>query len=160
PTPQPPVARPPEHPDEGKTLPSAGTWEELARTNPVALLDSALTQYQRTVKGFTATLEKQERVEGKLHEPEVIALAVQGDVPEAPGAAPNVKVRMVWEKGAHKVLGSAVSATLYVEGANNDQIWTWRPGAPFKKEHNVGPKESSARGASRYCIRETGLYQV
>jgi hypothetical protein len=161
PTPQPPVAKPPEHRDEGKTLPTATAWEELARTNPVALLDNALTQYQRTVKGFTATLEKQERIDGKLHETEVIHLAVQGDVPESPGAKPNVKVRMVWEeKGARRVLGSTVRATLYAEGTNDDRIWTWRPDAPFKKEHSIGTKETSARGASRYCIRDTGLYQV
>jgi hypothetical protein len=160
PTPQPPPAKAPGHEDRGQTLPPAAAWEELARTNPVALLDNALTQYQRTVKGFTATLEKEERVDGKLHEPEVIALAVQGDVPDAPDAKPNVKVRMVWEKGAQKVLGSAVRATLYAEGSNDDRIWTWRPDAPFKREHSIGPKESSARGASRYCIRDTGLYQV
>jgi hypothetical protein len=161
PTPQPPVAKPPEHLDHGHTLPTTAAWEELARTNPVALLDNALTQYQRTVKGFTATLEKQERIEGKLHETEVIALAVQGDVPGEPGAKANVKVRMVWEeKGARRVLGSTVRATLYIEGSNDNRIWTWRPDAPFKREHSIGVKESSARDASRYCIRDTGLYQV
>jgi hypothetical protein len=160
-TPQPTAVTPPQHEDRGGTLPTAATWEELARTNPVALLDTALTQYQRTIKGFTATLEKQERIDGKLHEPEVIALAVQGDVPDSPGARPNVKVRMVWEeKGARRVMGSALRATLYAEGSNDNRIWTWRPGAPLKKEHSIDPKESNARGASRYCIRDTGLYQV
>lgn len=158
-SPQPPVAEPPKHVDRGQTLPPAATWEELARTDPVALLDHALTQYQRTVTGFTATLEKQERIAGTAHGAEVIALAVQGDVPASPGAAPDVKVRMVWESGARKVVGSEVRATLYIEGANGNRIWTWRPTA-LLKENSVGPKESSARAASRYCIRDTGLYQV
>jgi hypothetical protein len=141
-------------------LPSPAAWQELARTNPVALLANALNQYKRTVEGFTATLEKEERVDGKLHEPEVIALAVQGDVPAAPDAKPDVKVRMVWEKGARKVLDSSVRAALYIEGRNDNRIWTWRPDAPFAREHSVGPKESIIRGASRYCIRSIGLYQV
>src|SRR5262249_54974408 len=87
-------------------------------------------------------------------------LAVQGDAPESPGAKPNVKVRMVWEKGARKVLGSAVKGTLFVTGEYDNEIVTWRPDAPLYKVKQVGPKESSARGASRYCILDTGLYQV
>jgi hypothetical protein len=160
PTPQPPPAKPPEHTGTATHLPAtASEWEELARTNPVALLDNALTQYRRTVKGFTATLEKQERIAGELHDPEVLRLAVQGDVPEAGEARPNIKSRMVWDQGARKVVGFEVRATLYVEGSNNNQIWTFRPGA-LLKERSVDPKESNARSASRYCMRDSGLYQV
>lgn len=159
-TPQPPPAMPPEHDDPGSRLPDAPTaWEELARTNPVGLIDAALTKYQREVKGFTATLEKQERISGELHDPEVLRLAVLGDVPEKPGEKPNIKSRMVWESGARKVVGFEVRATLYVEGANGNRIWTLRPGAIIK-ENSVGPKESNARSASRYCMRDSGLYQV
>ena len=124
------------------------------------MLEECLKRYTREVKGFTATLEKQERVHGQLHDVEVIRVAVQGDVPESPGAKPNVKVRMVWEQGAQKdPLGKEMRGALYVEGGNKNQILTYRPDAVFT-EWSIGAKESNARSASRYCIRETGLYQV
>ena len=53
-----------------------------------------------------------------------------------------------------------MSGTLYVEEqrGNKDLIVTWRPGAPFRKEVSVGVNDDSAKGASRYCIKDSGLY--
>jgi hypothetical protein len=159
-TPQPPPAREPTFDDDTDPLPTPEQFGELARTRPVTMLKQCLKRYTREVKGFTATLEKQERVHGKLHDVEVIRVAVQGDVPESPGARPNVKVQMIWEQGEQKdSLGNLLRGTLYVEGRNKNQILTYRPDA-LMKEWSIGAKESNARSASRYCIRVTGLYQV
>jgi hypothetical protein len=67
---------------------------------------------------------------------------------------------MIWTEGPRSVLGSEVRGTLYVEelGGNKDKIVTWRPTALLKKEVSVGLNDDSARGASRYCMRDAGLY--
>jgi hypothetical protein len=67
---------------------------------------------------------------------------------------------MIWEQGARKdLLKNAVRGTAYVEGANGDQILTYRPTAIFLKDHNIDLKGPMARDASRYCIKDAGLYR-
>ncbi|MDB5313683.1 MAG: hypothetical protein JWO38_7885 [Gemmataceae bacterium] len=140
-------------------LPQTDEFAELAKTDPVAMFEACLTRYVKEAKGFRATLEKRERVQGKLHDREVIRVAVWGDVPARPGDQPRVRVRMVWDQGFQKdALGNEVRGTLYAEGENNNQVLTLRPGALVEK-WSLDPKGSLARGASRYCVTDSGIYR-
>ena len=161
----PALAQRPEFKDPGKDLPTPEEFEALAHTDPVKLLSVCLTRYQREVKhGLTATLFKKERVLGEPRPPkeppqEEIQLSVLGEVPDD-AAKGKAHVRMVWVKGARSVLFSEVRGTLFVEekGGNKDEIVVLRPKAPFKTESHVAVNGTDAKGASRYCIKDAGLY--
>lgn len=144
----------------GKKLPTADEFERLARENPVAMLEACLLRYEQTgVKGFTATLEKHERVQGDLHDPEIIRLTAAGEVPEHPGSRPKIRVRMIWDEGFRKDLfGNRLVGTLYVAGENRNQMIAYRPSS-IVKEMPVDPKSSLSRSASRYCITDAGLFR-
>ncbi len=157
----PALAETPQFKDVGDRLPTAEEFEELARTDPVKLLSACLTRYQREVKnGITATLIKRERVKGEPKPPkepvdETIKLSVKGDVPGADGKR-KAHVRMIWEAGARKALVGTVYGSLFVEetGGAEDKIVAGLGFATIKTEVNG----SLARGASRYCIKDAGLY--
>jgi hypothetical protein len=156
----PPLAETPQFHDAGNRLPTAAEFEALAKSDPVKLLAACLTRYQREVKnGITATLIKKERVHGDPKPPkeppeEEIKLSVQGDVPDADGKR-KVHVRMIWAAGARKAIVGTVHGSLFVEekGGNEDKIIAWL-GFAFPTPLN-GPM---ARGASRYCMKDAGLY--
>jgi len=157
----PALAEAPKFKDTGDELPTAAEFEELARTDPVKLLAVCLTRYQREVKnGITATLIKKERVKGEPRPPkdpadETIDLSVKGDVPGADGKR-NAHVRMIWSAGARKALVGTVYGSLFVEetGGADDKIVAGLGFTTIKTEVNG----SLARGASRYCIKDAGLY--
>jgi len=162
---------PPEGPrftDDQKPLPPADEFEQLAKTDPVAMLAKCLARYEREVKGgVTATLLKQERVGGepkpdKDPPEEVISLFVRGDVPDPATGKPAVEVLMKWQSGARTFLGSEIKGTLYSErpGAEGTggKVVTWRPKATFKT-NAISINDPLARGQSRYCIRDAGLYR-
>jgi hypothetical protein len=182
--PAPNLAEGGERVDEGKPLPNQNQFDVLVgakppppdkpganpqpdtpfvQADPVAMLDACLIKYQREVKGgFTAILEKHEQVEGKLHDPEVIRLAARHEFPDPPGSPLGVQMRMVWESGAPKdFTGSEMRAVLYDQKTDPKQIVTWRPKARLDslREFRVDVNGSLARGASRYCIRDGGLYR-
>lgn len=139
-------------------LPATDEFSRLAQNDPVAMFDACLSRYAREVKGYRATLEKQERVEGELHDREIVQVMGTGEVPDAAGKT-HIKVRMIWEQGAQKdLLGNLLSGTLYNEDDRHDQIMTYRPKA-FIKEYSIDLKGSLARGASRYCIKDSGMYR-
>jgi hypothetical protein len=128
--------------------PTADKLEELARTDPVALLD-ACRRRAAALHGYKATLVKRERVHGKLHDEEVVRTWVRAD-PYA--------VLMIWEKGAREVLGAANEGALFVAGENNGKIKVWRPSARFlPKLIDAHPTDPAARASSRYAITEGGL---
>jgi hypothetical protein len=157
----PPLAETPRFKDTGDQLPTAAEFEELARTDPVKLLSACLTRYQREVKnGITATLIKRERVRGEPKPPkepadEVIQLSVKGDVPGSESKR-KAHVRMIWESGARKALVGTVYGSLFVEetGGPEDKITAGLGFTTIKTDVNG----SLARGASRYCIKDAGLY--
>lgn len=141
-------------------LPQTDEFAHLAQTDPVGMYEACLTRYAKEVKGYRAILDKHERVHGTLHDPELIRVMVWGEVPEQPGAEPKVQIRMIWDEGAQKdLIGNAVRGTLYVAGENGNQMRTWRPTSPFLKEMSVDPKSNLARDASRYCIKDGGIYR-
>lgn len=156
----PPLVETPRFEDTGDRLPTAEEFDALAHSDPVKLLEACLTRYQREVKdGITATLVKKERVHGDPKPPkeppqEVIQLSVNGDVPDDKGHR-KAHVRMIWESGARKSIVGTVHGTLFVEekGGNNDKITAWL-GFAFPTPVNG----TMARGASRYCMKDAGLY--
>jgi hypothetical protein len=148
--------------DDKTALPQADEFEQLAKNDPVAMLEKCLVRYQRDiVEGVRCTLDKEERVKGKLLPPEVISLCVRGDVPDPISNKTQIEILMKWQSGMQKVLGSELKGTLYVEklGGNKDPINTWRPTAPFYKLKEIEVNGPSARDASRYCIRDAGPYR-
>ncbi len=139
--------------------PPADEFAELAKSNPVGMLAACLTRYQQEAKGFTAKLAKRERIQGKLHDPEVVRVAAWGDVP-APDGSTQIRVRMIWEQGARKdKFGNEIRASLYAEGVHKNQMLIFRPSAYLMKELYIDPKVALARDESRYCITDAGLYR-
>ena len=90
-------------------------------------------------------MHKRERIGKALFPTEVIRMAVR----EEPFA-----VAMVWEKGAR----NQAEGTFYAAGENGGNMVVWRPNALLAKTLNVGPRESLARSASRYCLIESSIY--
>jgi hypothetical protein len=160
PEPAPPAVVPPEFVAPVTPLPETDRFADLAGTDPVGMFEACLARYAKDAKGFRATLEKQERVAGKLHDREVVRVVGWGEVPATPGEEPDVHVRMIWEQGAQKdFFGNTVRGTVFPAGeTDKTHILTYRPGA-LLSEHAIGVKESLARGASRYCIKDSGLYR-
>jgi hypothetical protein len=130
--------------DEGGKLPTNAEMERLARTDPVAFLENCLRRYNRTVKGYTCILQKQERIDGKLQRTEVIEAAFR----EEP-----FSVLMKWKQGARQA-----DAMLYVKGENDDQMLVL-PSGLFRfvgvvRRNPLGPE---AKEASRYPVTEFGI---
>jgi hypothetical protein len=148
----------PEAPKDTGTLPSQAEFERLAKEDPVGMYAACLRRYEHEgIKGFTAILEKHERVKGDLHEPEKIQIAVANEVPEKPHEHPKIKVRMIWESGYPRVLFVRNLASLYVAGQNKNHMLSFPETGPTTM--SVDPKDRMARNASRYSITDAGLYR-
>lgn len=160
----PPAADVPDVPivaDAREPLPQKVEFEQLAQFDPVEMLHQSLLRYQRENKnGFRAELDKHERVNGEMLKPERILVSVRGDVPDPKTGKTEIEVLMKWLDGAQEVLFSEVTGIIYCEAKNKDQMITWRPDAKLLKEHAVSINGKDARNASRYCIRDAGLYHV
>src|SRR4051794_12975925 len=104
--------------DNADALPTAAQLEKLARANPIAFLEAGLRRYQRTVKGYSCTFQKQERLDGKLQRTEVIEVYFR----EQP-----FSVYFGWLEGAR-----LAERTLYVEG-ENDGMMLARPAAKLAR---------------------------
>ena len=130
-------------------LPSQATFEQLARTDPIAFFDAARSRLRREVRTFQCTLVKQERVNGSLNNPETIKLI---------GRAEPFSVLMIWQQGARTTLGNTTRGTLYVAGLNEGRIKVWIEtlfgGNSFI---SVSPVDDLARKSSRFAITEGGL---
>lgn len=131
--------------DDDKTpLPGPEEMERLARSDPVEFLHDCLRYYDKNVKGYTAVLRKQERLNGKLELPEVIEVAQR----EHP-----FSVSMHWIEGA-KLAESA----LYVTGQNGGNMLV-RPALALARSFIVqrDPEGAEARQSGRYTIKEFGI---
>ncbi|MBY0229869.1 MAG: DUF1571 domain-containing protein [Gemmataceae bacterium] len=117
----------------------------LAKSDPLAFLDECLARYRREVEGYSATLFKQERLKGKLRDPEVIRVWFK----EKP-----FSVRMDWDKGE-----ALASRTVYVEGENNGKMLvkpsSWR--TLFVSVAERDPEEQDAKDSARYPITKFGI---
>jgi hypothetical protein len=127
--------------DDGRALSDAAQMERLAREDPVAFLGECLRRYQRDVKGYTLTLQKRERLGGKLRDREVLRVAFR----EEPYA-----VSLEWAEGARL----AVRA-LYVRGDNGDKMLVRPRLLPLIVERDVDGDD--ARQSGRFFLNEFGI---
>jgi hypothetical protein len=134
---------------EPKTEPAVlnrEVMEGLAKTDPIAFLEKVVEKYDREVKSYKVTLEKQERVKGKLLGVEVIECSFR----EKP-----FSVRMDWKKGAGKA-----SKTVFVKGENDNKLLVLPAGPLARLVAGVvkrDPEGSDAKASSRYPVTEFGI---
>ena len=131
-------------PDNDAPLPSEDAMERLVKNDPIAFLETCIRRYDREVKGYTTTLRKQERLEGRLQQSELIDVAFRED---------PFSVLMRWRKGAERA-----SAVLYVKGQNGDQLLV-RPAGILAVAGIVtrDPNGSDAKKSGRYPLTEFGI---
>src|SRR5262245_41088068 len=124
----------------------------LAKEESVAFLKYCLIRYDREVKGYSLTMQKQERIQGKLNEPEII------DVHYKNGPAANGhSVFMRWRKGAR-----LAARVVYVDGENKGRdgrskmiVKPTGLGGLFIVERD--PEGEDAHKSGRYTLNEFGL---
>jgi hypothetical protein len=128
--------------------------ERLARERPVDFVEECLLRYRDTVRGYTLTMSKQERIGGTLQKPELLRVAFRGQ---------PFSVALHWLHGEHRA-----ERVLYVEGENDDRMLVvpagaWRLAARLAGRLQDGVTAvdvdgDDARQAGRFTIREFGLY--
>jgi hypothetical protein len=133
--------------DNGTALPTREEMERLAKNDVLAFFEQTLRRYGREVKGYSATMQKQENIEGKLYPTEVIDVRLR----EKPYA-----IYMGWKSGARQA-----ERVLFTEGENNDKLLARPSGALARAV--VGDVVSrdvegaEARSSGRYSLKEAGL---
>jgi hypothetical protein len=126
-------------------LPDAAAMEKLAQTDAVAFFRQCLRRYDREVTGYTCTLDKTERLDGKVQPQETIVVCFR----EEPFSA-----RLEWEKNAR-----LAKRSLYVKGQNNDKLLVLPNGRLLSLAGIVtrDPDGPSARSSGRYPQTEFGI---
>lgn len=129
---------------EPHTLDQAG-MEHLAKTDPVAFLERVIEKYDREIRSYRVTLEKQERVKDRLLGVEVVDCRFR----EKP-----FSVRMDWKKG-----GGRGARTCYVEGENNGKLLVMpKPPLDLLGAWSKDPiKDEEVKSSSRYPVTEFGI---
>jgi outer membrane lipoprotein-sorting protein len=141
----------PEFKDDGKELPEAEKLAALAEKDSIAFMEACLKRHSREVKGYTCTMYKQERINGKLEKPELVEVWFR----EQPHC-----VLMRWKKGERMV-----ARALYVDGENKDaasgtSMVLVKPaglGGRFVSYVTRDPRGKDARNSGRYTLDEFGL---
>jgi hypothetical protein len=130
--------------DNGTPLQDNEEMGRLARTDPFAFLENCLRRYDREVKGYRATLQKQERLGGTLQDSEVIDVWFQ----EKP-----FSVLLDWQRGTR-----LAQRTLYQKGQNRDKLLVL-PAGLFRLVGVVerDPEGPDARRSGRYPLTEFGI---
>jgi hypothetical protein len=130
--------------DDGAKLPDDARMEKLAKTDPIAFLENCIKRYDREVKGYEATLIKQERLGGKLQPREVIGVQFR----EEP-----FSVLLTWKEGTR-----LARRTLYVKGKYNDQLVVKPAGiASLIGTVERDPNGADAKSSGRYPLTEFGI---
>lgn len=127
---------------EGK-LPSEATMDKLAQGNPVKFLQACLARYNRDVKGYSMTFQKQERIDGKLEKKELLDVKFR----EKP-----FSVYMRWLEGAR-----LAARVIYVQGENNDKMLVKPSGLGGFLIVSRDPEGADARKSGRYTLKQFGL---
>jgi hypothetical protein len=135
---------PPESPvlDTSVPLPSGDKLESLAKTDPIGFLKDCLIRYRKEVHGYYATLQKQERLSGRLGPVETIRVAFR----EEP-----FSVLMAWMSPPAGMADRA----LYVAGQNDGKALA--RGKILHMIHHRDPYSADAKNASRYALPEFGI---
>ena len=126
-------------------LPDESAMEKLARNDPTAFFRQCLRRYEREVFAYTCTLEKTERLDGKVQPTEEIKVSFR----EEPFTA-----LLEWEKNAR-----LAKRSLYVKGQNNDKLLALPNGRLLSLAGVVerDPEGASAKSSSRYPQTEFGI---
>ncbi len=140
----------PEHPaepeppvlDTAAQLPAAEQMESLARVDPIAFLRACLLRYRKEVQGYSATLQKQERLNGKLGPWELLSV----DFREQP-----FSVLLSWKSSPAGMADRA----LYVVGENGGKALA--RGKILHLVHHRDPYSADATNASRVALPEFGM---
>jgi hypothetical protein len=143
---------PPDVNDKGDKLPDNARMAVLAKEDSVAFLKKCLIRYNREVNGYNLTMQKQERIQGKLNKPEII------DVHFKHGPAEDGhSVFMRWREGAR-----LAARVVYVAGENKGRdgkskmiVKPTGLGSLFTVERD--PEGEDARKSGRYTLNEFGL---
>lgn len=121
--------------------------ENLARTDQVALLEYALANYKKTVRDYTGTFCKRERLDGKLGEKAVIEFKFM----EKP-----FSVFMRWKKNA-----DSADKILYVEGENAGKMLVHPTGLlSLFDSLKLDPEGKRARKSSRQPPTQFGFHRT
>jgi hypothetical protein len=139
----PPLGPLPKVADDGKALPPEQEMVRLARTAPLAFLEKCIVRYDREVKGYRCTLEKQERIKGELLPAEVSKNAFR----EQP-----FSVRMEWPKDPRPAY-----RTLYVKGENDNKLLVRRWNSRLVPIVTRDPEGADVRASTRYPPTEFGI---
>lgn len=130
--------------DDGAKLPDNAAMEQLAKDDPIAFLENCLRRYKRDVKGYRLTLQKQERIDGKMQKKEVIDVCFR----EEPHS-----VYFRWQEGARRA-----ERVLFVAGENNNKMLALPAG--IAKLAGVVERDvdgDDARKSGRYTLDEFGI---
>jgi hypothetical protein len=122
-------------------LPTPERFVELAKTDPLAMLNASMSRYRCEVKGYVCTMHKQERVKGTLGPVEIIRIAFRDD---------PFAVLMTWQEGA-----GLATATLYAKGENKGNLKAKTPLGVSDSD----PNGFFARNSSRFSIQDFGIYR-
>lgn len=133
--------------DGGAPLPDAAHLEKEAAENPVAFLEDCLRRYAREIKGYHCTMQKQERIDGRLQSREIVDVLYRNQPHSA---------LLHWKEGARKA-----EAALFVEGENNGKMLA-RPTGVLARTvaGNVVERDvegSDARASGRYPLTQFGI---
>jgi hypothetical protein len=134
---------------------SPQSFADLCRNDPVAAVAASVRMYRATVEGYTSVLRRQERIDGKLRDPE----RVECEFRESPFA-----VRMHWVGGPTE----GPETVLYAAGENQEMLLVVPANPALKKTlHLIGRTyarrrldSSDARSASRYPPNEFGILRA
>ena len=134
--------------DPKKKLPTNEEMEKLAKSDPITFLEACLVRYDKEVKtGFSCTLQKQERIQGKLMKREVIKVHYKNE--------PH-SVFFEWVENAGRAF-----RVYYIEDEDDDpkndymHIKPSGLGGFFIVKRHVEGKE--ARASGRYSLNQFGL---
>ena len=100
----------------------ASTMTNLARNDPLAFLENCVKHYDRDVRGYLTTMQKQERLQGRLQNKEVIEVAFR-DQPHS--------VSLHWLQGARKA-----DRVVFVAGENDGMMLAHPAGTAGKLVHD------------------------
>jgi len=117
----------------------------LARNDPLAFLENCVKHYDRNVHGYLTTMQKQERLQGRLQNKEVIEVAFR-DQPHS--------VSLHWLQGARKA-----DRVVFVAGENDGMMLAHPAGTAGKLVKVVRRKVDSdeARESGRYTLDQFGF---
>jgi hypothetical protein len=128
--------------DTSEDLPSQDRLEAQAKTDPCGFLRDCLLRYRKEVQGYQATLEKQERLNGKLGPIETLYVAFR----EQP-----FSVLLAWKSPP----AGMADKVLYVEGENGGKALA--RGKLLHFVHHRDPYGSDAKDTSRVFLPEFGI---